>query len=683
MHKKSCRRISGPSVVPSKNDADSSVLGGDHVRKITDAHLELQRLVGDMTMEESIEHFHRATYEIERLKKLAKDDNGDASGYDFVNEKHELKSVCAPTDAAHGNISLRSSQESKGDAQEKVLHEQKETSVESQNERSNFSGTFLQPLQQKSLFEKPNPVLDYGEWNYAVEKLIYLSSFSVTLMPSDKAQLPLAGLQRDDIGLEIKNMQNSMQHSNSNETMLHIYICKEIESMRTTLARMVLPCAILSTKEEIMSSLHLEGNFISLRIQYHAASCSSSDNYLYLDNITPESITSLTPCEALTNLQCRSCGQYLLKSHEQISIEGQQGTAGVHDTIIRNVCHLPSGYWDEITDYLTCYDGQPSIDFSAVGNVPRSGCMFEDEAILVTNRADMRNICVLAIDGYGEHSQSQTETHSSRTEKSNSSTINDNENKVSQKRSDPKYRGNRDWQEAGGGATLACILCCSTLGNASLVEPDAFRLLKHRLRASSLREDGKEDYFKRNTCASFVGKELIRYAESMGIFTFAVFGIQDDGSINKCLLLRVLSWNTSIAVKAKGGFLEFRRVVKIIFEKTDPLLLSRSNEGSSDDPMAFTWGGVDLCCPPTGGDIRNYQSNKISPNGNNASQASINLYLSSDEWIEMRDSLKNNSRFFSATVSKTTVMLKLGATGASGERTSQENSNASLTFAAL
>ena len=24
---------------------------------------------------------------------------------------------------------------------------------------------------------------------------------------------------------------------------------------------------------------------------------------------------------------------------------------------IKTVCQLPNGYWDEITDYLTCYEG--------------------------------------------------------------------------------------------------------------------------------------------------------------------------------------------------------------------------------------------------------------------------------------------------------------------------------------
>ena len=75
--------------------------------------------------------------------------------------------------------------------------------------------------------------------------------------------------------------------------------------------------------------------------------------------------------------------------------------------------------------------------------------------------------------------------------------------------------------------------------------------MKHKLRAKSALGDGHDevkDYFSHNTCASFMGKELIRYAESQAVFTFAIFGPQRNGHFDSCLLLRVLSWNTSMAI---------------------------------------------------------------------------------------------------------------------------------------
>ena len=101
--------------------------------------------------------------------------------------------------------------------------------------------------------------------------------------------------------------------------------------------------------------------------------------------------------------------------------------------------------------------------------------------------------------------------------------------------------------------------------------------MKHKLRAKSALGDGHDevkDYFSHNTCASFMGKELIRYAESQAVFTFAIFGPQRNGHFDSCLLLRVLSWNTSMAIKGANGILEFRRAVKVIYEETDPAIYS-------------------------------------------------------------------------------------------------------------
>ena len=101
-----------------------------------------------------------------------------------------------------------------------------------------------------------------------------------------------------------------------------------------------------------MSSLHFDGNFISLRIQYH------DPDKVHMDNIVPEQSTELTPVEALTNIECRSCQQPLLKAPYScgMGLNENEGTRK-KDSITRNVCHLPSGHWDEITDYLMCYDG--------------------------------------------------------------------------------------------------------------------------------------------------------------------------------------------------------------------------------------------------------------------------------------------------------------------------------------
>ena len=50
--------------------------------------------------------------------------------------------------------------------------------------------------------------------------------------------------------------------------------------------------------------------------------------------------------------------------------------------------------WDNISNYLICYDGQPAVDFS------------EDDAVLVLHGGDLAAGGVCALDrvgGYGEH----------------------------------------------------------------------------------------------------------------------------------------------------------------------------------------------------------------------------------------------------------------------------------------
>ena len=291
--------------------------------------------------------------------------------------------------------------------------------------------------------------------------------------------------------------------------------------------------------------------------------------------------------------------------------------------------------------------------------------------MIVMNREDVRNICVLAIDGYGE--QSQPTSHKQFA----SVSTDENGNEAKQEQIDAGYRGNRDWVDEVGGATLTCMMCCSTLGFASIIEPDAYRLMKHRLIAATSPYVKGEHHFKQNTCASFIGKELIRYAEAQAVYTFAVFGCQSNNEIDACMLLRVLSWNTSMAIKGANGILDFKRVVKIIYEQIDATeLLGSTDHRNNDDPFTFNWGGIDLCCPPKASKSKGAKE----PQDAGTYKSSVNLYLSHDEWKELLTSLENNSKYYSEVVSKTTVMIKLG------DRYKNEQSGesgASLSFAAV
>jgi hypothetical protein len=216
-----------------------------------------------------------------------------------------------------------------------------------------------------------------------------------------------------------------------------------------------------------------------------------------------------------------------------------------------------------------------------------------------------------------------------------------------------------------------------------------------------------EDCFQYNNIASFLGKELIRYAESKAIFTFLVFdqdgnrhnGDHDDDNdaMSQCIFIRVLSWNTMVARKRnqKGrNHLHFRRCVKVIYQKERDVTKYINEADNVEKKVSRVMG--DECCPPsfvvpfatstsptttttTTTDNNNNKYNQMS------STRSINLYLDSQEWNELHDWLQDASNFFPDSVSRATVMLKLGVREENSDTSSssRSTSRAKLSFLSL
>ena len=80
-----------------------------------------------------------------------------------------------------------------------------------------------------------------------------------------------------------------------------------------------------------------------------------------------------TRASDLSRLRCRNCRSSIADLSSNF----------------RTALPLPSGYWDEISDYLVCYEGQTAVDFdsSSVRVVP--GMALEDDAVLVLHRSDL------------------------------------------------------------------------------------------------------------------------------------------------------------------------------------------------------------------------------------------------------------------------------------------------------
>ncbi len=351
------------------------------------------------------------------------------------------------------------------------------------------------------------------------------------------------------------------------------------------------------------------------------------------------------------------------------------------------------------------------------------------------NKQDLPNVCILAVEGYGEQEirgtrslgTSESESESTRTssvstkssnffmdtEKENSNNnkvkggdaqnhTNENNNEGGKNNSISEdfgggvlFRGKRTWSDVVGGATICCNQCCSVLGFASIEEPDTCRLLKHRLCAKDNNNSDQynlksvKDWFAQNTSASFIARELIRYAESQAVFTFVIFGEESSPSTstlpNRALLLKLLSWNTSMGFVTKsgaqsinkekeftpsiddGGVVQMGRIAKVIFEEVDDpnhhLLGNMSNGGTDGtDPMSFSWN-VDPCCPPFGGAAAARKEGKDSSGTPVGPKASVHMHLPTDDWKHLREAIEIGRQFIPDSISQATVLMKLGMNG--------------------
>jgi hypothetical protein len=322
---------------------------------------ELICLMSNISVQDASENFHKASDEITRMR-FKKDDNEDddeviaSSKQDRIPipRKNDLNlDVSNSTrDSSNYNI-IQNISEAKfqvnvNDGQGLLVPQQRQTP---QNEPAQDDLQFTS-LQVDSLNT------DEGDccWNYAIEKLIYISTFSVTVVPPNK----------DSESICERNLQvvlsTGKSHPGTRRECIQAIVQikhKISQNEMKIIATFKLPCAIVSTTEDIQSSLRVDDTtrVISLRIQYHDA------GQAQIDNIIPES-TPLTPIHALNNLQCKSCQQYLLskprmqgsKARMDDGIDAEKEDQDRAPTI-RNAFQLPTGHWDEITDYLTCWEG--------------------------------------------------------------------------------------------------------------------------------------------------------------------------------------------------------------------------------------------------------------------------------------------------------------------------------------
>lgn len=320
------------------------------------------------------------------------------------------------------------------------------------------------------------------------------------------------------------------------------------------------------------------------------------------------------------------------------------------------------------------------VDFSSSAAVPQRGVALEDVNMMCFHPSNVASSVSLAA------LPEEEEEHVEKTLDTTTVVDNDDDDDAAKLWS-AEGRGDRPWTDTTGGGlgsvTLCCNHCFTALGFVSGLSPDSWRLWKHRLNSTSTftaENDGKTTKSPAimqqpmRSCASFLVGEMVRYAESKAIFTFVV-GIEGEAR-DRCLLLQLLSWETSMASSSFDSNdshqqrrtcdfgLDFCRVAKIIFEESaypPPL-----EEGSD---RQWLWGGKDLCCPPESKSLPQdffmpsaAVKSTIHPwqNMPSSGASTVRFDLPRHEYDQVWADLVSSRKWFSSSYEQATISMKMG-----------------------
>jgi hypothetical protein len=288
------------------------------------------------------------------------------------------------------------------------------------------------------------------------------------------------------------------------------------------------------------------------------------------------------------------------------------------------------------------------VDFSIASANSDPSVALQDSNVLCLNHNDLLGTaCVLPIHGYGEEEEEER--------KQDENTVDDGLLDAS-----AAVRGARNWRDVTGGASVCCSQCSAPIGFASMEAPESFRLLKHRL---SIPGHGPPQ--RLSSCASFLAREMVRYAESKAIFTFIVTLDAPKMSFAsnvfvKCILLRLVSWDCNISKGFDGSSLrlDFGRYAKLVFEETYDRKANQPGIGT------WMWGGVDLCCPPEVSDSPKVPitlESESMPEVIGPSVSTARILLQEEEYSETLQSLRQGQKLFTNDIAAATILVKMGA----------------------
>ena len=274
------------------------------------ASSELNKLVLNTSLDEALEKYHRAQDDIENLHSNLKKRGGASSTIEAI----------PPPQPSH-----------KGQGKK--------------------NGDVLYPCDEpltKKISEHEKITDESNEWNYTVEKLIYVASFNVILARSLDGNVVVSSFpKKEDVDISISDIGCRKRR------LLRVIVksAHNGSGHERLVASIVFPESIESTKVEILATLCIQENIITIRLKYQ-----QDGALLHAENeVSMLSLKSVAPTnvEALNNVKCRFCKQLLLHS----TMPKRDNEETWNKKILKKSLPLPVGFWDDIVDYITCYEG--------------------------------------------------------------------------------------------------------------------------------------------------------------------------------------------------------------------------------------------------------------------------------------------------------------------------------------
>ena len=322
-----------PASLPASNDVEA-------------AQAELQTLLSDrlanMSIDEVQEEYYKTMDAIQEVESILAENQQESS---------ETDSVHAKIEAAKSEVGADMSTTRNGGPPD--------TSIAATTplipQGSNFQEK-AKVASNKKLKRENSPVFGFVAENYQclIERLPHVSCFSITLTHRDKTTRcdSLSDRLRLSVGPDTKSKCSRVLLSLASD-ISSIDVDGNTEE---TLLSASLPGEILPNAPGMRLSVDENDCSISMRLPYSSdfavlneeqkelnTKASTDERWANLDD--GEDVVALTfsvsDAKDLVNLSCRSCGHRLLA--EDANIDG--------------VFPLPVACWDEVADYLTCYEG--------------------------------------------------------------------------------------------------------------------------------------------------------------------------------------------------------------------------------------------------------------------------------------------------------------------------------------